>query len=253
MVRRAVLAGAIGMLWILGASNAVSARSADAGAVPAGEPEERLDDPFVPVPLEARATSPARRVTRGGHVSVQVNVNAGGANIVGDAANEPSIAVDPTNPDRMAIGWRQFDTIASNFRQAGYAFTTDGGATWTFPGPIDPGNFRSDPVLDAAADGTFYYYSLESDLTCDLFASADSGASWGPEVYAFGGDKGWMAVDRSGGLGDGHIYTGWSPVGGCCNPDMFNRSTDGGASFEPPIIRRVPIVPASVARRTIQR
>jgi hypothetical protein len=100
---------------------------------------------------------------------------------------------------------------------------------------IDPGVFRSDPVLDAAGDGTFYYYSLQSDLTCDLFESGDGGASWGPEVYAFGGDKGWMAVDRTGGPGDGHIYGMWSPVGGCCNPDMFNRSTDGGAGFEAPV------------------
>ncbi len=193
------------------------------------------DDPYIPVSPEDRATSPARRWVRGGHVSVQVNLDTGGNNMVGDAANEPSIAVDPTNPDRLAIGWRQFDTIASNFRQAGYAHTVDGGATWTFPGAIDPGVFRSDPVLDAAADGTFFYYSLEADLTCDLFESVDGGASWGPEVFAFGGDKAWMAVDRTGGPGAGHIYGAWSPVGGCCDPDMFNRSIDGGAGFESPV------------------
>ena len=44
----------------------------------------------------------------------QVNVSAVGANIPGDVANEPSLAVDPTNPRRMVIGWRQFDSIASN-------------------------------------------------------------------------------------------------------------------------------------------
>jgi hypothetical protein len=43
---------------------------------------------------------------------VQVNVDAGGGNIPGDAANEPSLAVDPTAPNRMTIGWRQFDTTA---------------------------------------------------------------------------------------------------------------------------------------------
>jgi hypothetical protein len=32
-----------------------------------------------------------------------VNVDAGGHNIVGDAANEPSIAVDPTNSSKMAM------------------------------------------------------------------------------------------------------------------------------------------------------
>ena len=51
-------------------------------------------------------------------------------NTVGDAANEPSIAPNELNPANLVIGWRQFDTIASNFRQAGYGYTTDGGQTW---------------------------------------------------------------------------------------------------------------------------
>jgi hypothetical protein len=50
-------------------------------------------------------------------ISHQVNVNAQGQNIPGDAANEPSICIDPTHPNLMAIGWRQFDTTNSNFRQ----------------------------------------------------------------------------------------------------------------------------------------
>ena len=62
---------------------------------------------------------------------VQINTNASGHDILGDAANEPSIAVDPNNPNHMAVGWRQFDTISSNFRQAGVAYTTNGGMTWT--------------------------------------------------------------------------------------------------------------------------
>ena len=52
--------------------------------------------------------------------SFQVNVNASGQNITGDAANEPSIAVDPTNRNKMTIGWRQFNSVTSNFRQAGW-------------------------------------------------------------------------------------------------------------------------------------
>ena len=52
-------------------------------------------------------------------VSYQVNVNAAGQNITGDAANEPSMCIDPNHPDRMAVGWRQFDTVTSSFRQSG--------------------------------------------------------------------------------------------------------------------------------------
>ena len=71
--------------------------------------------------MKRQAVSPAKIVTRGRHQSVQVNVDSGGMNVLGDAANEPSIAIDPTQRGRIAIGWRQFDNIASNFRQAGRA------------------------------------------------------------------------------------------------------------------------------------
>ena len=52
---------------------------------------------------------------------------------LGDAANEPSICVDPTNRNKMAIGWRQFNSVSSNFRQGGWGYTTNGGTSWTFP------------------------------------------------------------------------------------------------------------------------
>ncbi len=198
---------------------------------------EWLDDAQVQVDRSARETRPPQRVTLGSFVSVQVNVDVSGNNIVGDAANEPSIAVDPTFPNRMAIGWRQFDTIASNFRQAGLGFSSDGGRNWTAPGVLTPGTFRSDPVLDADSEGNFYYNSLtvEPDFMCDVFSSTDGGVHWGTPVPAYGGDKAWMAVDRSGGPGTGNIYSAWSPWAGCCGDDFFNRSANGGTSFEYPI------------------
>jgi hypothetical protein len=57
------------------------------------------------------ARSAAATISFGRFTSIQVNVDAAGANILGDAANEPSIAVDPNQPNRMAIGWRQFDVV----------------------------------------------------------------------------------------------------------------------------------------------
>ena len=44
-------------------------------------------------------------------ISYQVNVDANGNNIIGDAANECTISVDPTDGNKMAIGWRQFNSV----------------------------------------------------------------------------------------------------------------------------------------------
>jgi hypothetical protein len=167
---------------------------------------------------------------------VQVNTGPGGMNIVGDAANEPSMTVDPTAPNRIAVGWRQFDTISSNFRQAGRAYSRDGGRTWTNPGPLTPGVFRTDPVLDTTAAGTFYYYSLfGTALTnCDLFRSNTQGASWLPSVPAHGGDKNWLAIDHRA-IAQPNLYIIWSPFFSCCGGNIFGRSIDGGATFQPPL------------------
>ncbi len=199
-------------------------------------PQEIPDDEYRSVPLESRVTSPAYRYQRKGFMIVQVNVDSTGMNIVGDAANEPSIAVHPTDPDKLAIGWRQFDTISSNFRQAGHGYSTDGGQSWTFSGVLDPGVFRSDPVLGADAQGNFFYYSLavDPDYFCTLYKDSSGGASWDTGVYAYGGDKAWMAVDRTDGEGQGQIYFAWD-YAGCCGDNWFTRSTNEGDTFDSPV------------------
>ncbi len=197
---------------------------------------ELPDDPYLPSPRADHPRSPATRFSRDSFSVVQVNVDALGQNILGDAANEPSIAVDPTNPNKMVIGWRQFDTVASNFRQAGYAYTTDGGQTWTFPGVIEPGVFRSDPVLDTDSAGQVYYNSLTvegDDYLCDVFRSPSAGIPWDAGTSAHGGDKQWMVIDKTGGAGDGHIYAYWTSFYSSCYPGFFTRSTDGGDSYQP--------------------
>ncbi len=193
------------------------------------------DDPFVPVDRDAMPTSPAYRISTTNFTSVQVNVDSLGRNIVGDAANEPTIAIDPTNPNRMAIGWRQFYSVTNNFRQGGYGYTTDAGQTWTFPGVIQPGIFRSDPVFDYDADGNFYYNSLTtvgSGYRCDVFPSSNGGASWGAGTVANGGDKQWMIIDKTGGQGSGNIYSNWTSSFSFCPPGSFTRSVNRNASYQ---------------------
>ena len=182
-----------------------------------------------------RKTTPPAMPTAGGFVSIQVNVDEFGDNILNDAGNEPSIAVDPTAPNRMVIGWRQFDTINNSFRQGGWGYSNDGGRSWTFPGVLEPGVFRSDPVLDSGNDGTFYYYSLRGDFFCHMFISQDSGVTWEGPTPAFGGDKAWITVDKTGGSGEGNIYVAWSTAGNPHFPNQFTRSTNGGAAWMSPI------------------
>lgn len=185
-----------------------------------------------------RSTVPGRVVHRGGFTSVQVNVDSLGGNIIGDAANEPSMAVSATDPSRIVIGWRQFDNVASNFRQAGYGYSQDGGVSWTFPGSLDPGNFRSDPVLGSDANGNIYYNSLSvvgSTYLCDTFVTSDGGLTWSSPLPSLGGDKQWIALDTTGGIGAGHMYESWSTAGNTFFPNQFSRSIDGGANWINPI------------------
>lgn len=166
----------------------------------------------------------------------QVNVDANGQNIIGDAANEPSLSIDTANPERIIIGWRQFDNIASNFRQAGYAYSHDGGQSWTFPGSINAGVFRSDPVIDVDSEGTFYYNSLTSNngtYTCKVFRSYDGGVSWDEGVEAKGGDKQWMVIDRTEGPGRDNNYSFWTMSWTSCYPGNFTRSVNKGESYGP--------------------
>ncbi len=197
-------------------------------------PTEPLEVPVPPLaiaaPISPLPVAPAQTWVLGPYTSVQVNVDAGQNNIVGDAANEPTIAIDPLNPQRIVIGWRQFTTISSNFREAGVGYSHDGGATWT-KYTLTPGQFRSDPVMGADNNGNFYYSTLPNVNTVEVFKSIDGGVTWGPPVYAFGGDKQWMTVDRSGGMGDGNIHQYWNVQFTCCPPNDYTRSVNGGASF----------------------
>jgi hypothetical protein len=199
---------------------------------------ERPDDPYLPGPGGSGVAGVSGTVVFGDFVSIQANVDDFGNNVVGDAGNEPSIAVDHTAPNRLAIGWRQFDTIASNFRQAGWSYSRDGGRTWAGKSVIEPGLFRSDPVLGTGPDGTFYYSSLRvegNDWWVDMFTSDDAGATWPDKHFAFGGDKQWFAIDHTRGIGRGNVYQAWNVAGNEYFPAQFSRSNDAGVTWESPV------------------
>jgi hypothetical protein len=173
--------------------------------------------------------------TFGVFTSHQVNVNASGQNITGDAANEPSISVDPTNHNRMVIGWRQFDSVASNFRQGGYGYTNDGGTTWTFPGVLENDVFRSDPVVGCDDTGRFLFLSLLMSFDVTLWRSLDGGQTFTNIAPAKGGDKQWFTIDNNPlSMGHGFQYQFWDNASPFA-PHEFSRSTDGGFTWMDPI------------------
>jgi hypothetical protein len=174
--------------------------------------------------------------------SYQVNVDANHQNILGDAANECSISVDPTNGNKMTIAWRQFNDVTSNFRQGGWGYTTDAGITWTFPGVLQNNVFRSDPVTQSNEVGQFFYLSLQSDVQqsffCDdLWRSTNGGQTWteqSPDRSA-GGDKQWFTIDKTNGPGHGFQYQANDSANCAFTSAAFQRSTNGGVTWQSPV------------------
>src|SRR5436309_6144672 len=217
-----------------------SAQLAPTTRVPRNVPLETYDNP--PAPPRKIETSPPMVSQFGSFISHQVNVNASGQNILGDAANECSISVDPTNGSKMTIAWRQFNDVTSNFRQAGWGYTTNGGTSWTFPGVLENNVFRSDPVLDSGDTGIFFYLSLLETFFDNMWRSLDGGMSWTNIAPAKGGDKEWFTIDNTNSTGHGFQYQIWSTGGNNFGTRQFTRSTDGGLTWLNPI--NIPNLPA---------
>ncbi|PKD38819.1 hypothetical protein CWO84_17335 [Methylomonas sp. Kb3] len=188
----------------------------------------------------AAQAGPSPVISFGQYRSHQVNVDADGQNIIGDKGNEPTLALNPLNPANIVVGWRRFDSPPTAVKHGGYAYSFDGGVSWgTGMLPALPLQTRTDPVLEVDGQGNFYYQSLAISDSTSVFKSSDGGVTWSEPVYQFKGDKNWLAIDKTGGPSDGHIYSTWRRPADT-NPDphyvpkYFSRSTDGGLSYQEP-------------------
>src|SRR5262245_37948455 len=237
MLRASLLTGLLSLLLVPLASGQL----APAQRVSREVPLETYDNP--PAAPRVMETSPRMISQFASFTSVQVNVNGSGQNIVGDAANECSISVNPVDRNKKTIAWRQFNDVSSNFRQGGWGYTTNGGASWTFPGVLENGVFRSDPVTNSNEIGQFFYLSLQSDVHqsffCDdLWPSLNRGQSWtllSGERGGGGGDKEWFTIDKTNGPGHGFQYQADDGINCSGGGVQLQRSTNGGVTWQAPI------------------
>src|SRR5215216_4406788 len=217
-------------------SNPASGQIGPVRKPPFTEPLEKYNN--APAPPRKIEISPRMISPHAAFISFQANVDANGNNILSDAANEPSISVDPTNGNKMMIGWRQFDSIFSDFREGGWGYTTDGGIHWTFPGVLQNNIFRSDPVTKSDETGNFFYLSLRGDDFCDdIWRSTNGGQTFveqSPNGAGHGGDKQWFTIDTTGSTGHGFLYQFWTGFF-ACDFGEFNRSIDSGVTWQSPI------------------
>jgi len=230
-----ISASRLSILLVSLASIAIASGQTAASKLDPNEPLEKYDNP--PAFIYRLESGPRMISPYGGFISYQVNVDNSGNNIIGDAANEPSIAVDPTDGNKMTIGWRQFNSVASNFRQGGWGYTTDGGIHWTFPGVLENNVFRSDPVLGSKETGNFFYLSLRENFYDDIWRSTNGGQAWTRLTFGnvSGGDKEWFTIDTTNGTGHGFLYQAWSTGGNNWGGRQFSRSTDDGITWINPI------------------
>ena len=179
-------------------------RLASEQRVEPGHEETPVRPPLAPVLREHQPRSPRTIVMRGLHTSVQVNVDALQNNIVGDAANEPSIAVDPTNPTTSSSAGDSSTRSPRTIRQAGYGLQSRRRRDVDLSrGSLDPGQFRSDPVLAADSLGNFLLLQHQLGDHGEYFISTDKGVNWSGPISAPAGDKNWHIIDITGGQGDG--------------------------------------------------
>lgn len=150
--------------------------------------------------------------------------------------NEPSIMMDPNNPDRLVAG--------SNLRS--YYYSVDGGYNWTRGDLIsEQYGVWGDPCIIVDTAGDFYFFHLSNPpqgdwidrIVCQKFDFETK--VWNDGTYmGLNGtkeqDKEWAVVDSA----TNTIYVTWTQFDqyGVSNPDkfsniMFSKSDDAGDTW----------------------
>jgi hypothetical protein len=200
-----------------------------------------------------------------------VDSNDGGSRRQG---NEPYSVIDPTEPSHIFAGWNDYCLTDLAAGWQGFAFSLDGGESWTnsivpgYPQDTSAEGMASplfgthtdagDPIAAFDSDGNLFVGGIafnrvkpsNGDVYVATYGTNPVGAypvdylrtrvvGKGTPSAVIGGifqDKPMLEVDRTGGANDGNVYVCWSRfTGGGQNKVYFSRSTDHGNTFSKPI------------------
>jgi len=166
---------------------------------------------------------------------------------------EPMITVNPANPRNLIATWKQDTGPVVAARTDLVASSLDGGETWarrTVPGlTVCTGGTAdgvSDPWISAAGDGSVYFSGVPADLSSVpppvavvASRSRDGGRTW-PAAVTVAPPRVGNDTDRITGSPTlaGHAYLAWAnftEVFPRTNTLEFSRTTNGGATWSPPV------------------
>jgi hypothetical protein len=163
-------------------------------------------------------------VTQAQHPNIQIGFS-------NEWPNEPSICMNPSNPDEILIG-----AIPDN-----YYTTNDGGLSWQHGVITSTYGVNGDPVVLADNSGNFYYFHLVPDLSRVVCHKKQGMTSaWSDESFTavyndYDIDKEWATYDPV----TNNLYTSWTRFNtwASSNPqdssDIFlARSVNGGLSWD---------------------
>ncbi|MGD8306292.1 MAG: T9SS type A sorting domain-containing protein [Ignavibacteria bacterium] len=159
--------------------------------------------------------------------------------------NEPSIAINPSNPDNLVIG------VNNTFCYASF----DAGQSWSGRQMYSSYGVWGDPSLVFDSEGNCYFAHLSGEPPLSgrwgdrivIQKSTDGGIIWNDGTFTGLNrpkftDKEWLAVDLTNSQYHNNLYVAWTEYDRLFDPgiqfksrEMFSRSTDGGATWSDPI------------------
>ncbi len=213
-------------------------------------PHPRFDEKGNLLPAVLALPGPGKgRIRRG---TLEPKNNGGPLDILGNVlVNDPTAdltAQDTQSETTLVLG--AGSNLIAGFNDSGsfiganhftgWAYSADGGQTWTDPGVLPGSDDAGDPVLarDNTTGRTYFSCLSFVGVGINIFRSDNDGVTWLPAVNGAPGsagfqDKEWIAVDNFPGAGNGNVYHITRDFG-AGNGIYFYRSTNQGSTWGPP-------------------